>query len=55
MNENREKMIDRMIAIYGYEHPIVLQFAEMCEGEVLTDKQLGVLVYLHEKFPQYNG
>lgn len=32
MTEYREKLIDKMIQVYGYEHPLVIAFAGMCEA-----------------------
>lgn len=48
----RENLIDRMIRIYGFEHPIVIQFAELCERMADTEynnKALITLVEVHEK------
>ena len=52
----RENLIDRMIRIYGFEHPIVIQFAELCERMENTeanDKALMMLVKAHEKNPVF--
>ena len=52
----RENLLDRMIRIYGFEHPIVIQFAELCERMANTannDKALTVLVETHEKNPAF--
>lgn len=54
MSEKREKYLDRMIAIYGYENPIVLQYAHMCEDLDPTDWNdtiLRLLVESHEADP----
>lgn len=48
----RENLIDRMIRIYGFEHPLVIQFAELCEDMAHTeanDKALMMLVEAHEE------
>lgn len=52
----RENLIDRMIRIYGFEHPIVIQFAELCERMAHTeanDKALMMLVESHEENPAF--
>lgn len=52
----RENLIDRMIRIYGFEHPIVIQFAELCERMAHTeanDKVLMTLVKTHEEDPAF--
>ena len=54
MTEFREMLLGRMIAIYGFEHQITIDFARMCEtypqGEN-WDKGLRVLVECHEEMP----
>lgn len=52
----RENLIDRMIRIYGFEHPIVIQFAELCERmehAEANDKALMTLVEAHEENPAF--
>lgn len=52
----RENLIDRMIRIYGFEHPLVIQFAELCERMAYTkanDKALMMLVEAHEENPVF--
>lgn len=52
----RENLIDRMIRIYGFEHPIVIQFAKLCERMAYTeanDKALMTLVEAHEENPAF--
>lgn len=54
MNTTREKLIDRMIRIYGFEHALVIQFAELCErctNGATNDKKLTILVEAHEANP----
>ena len=54
MNTTREKLIDRMIRIYGFEHDLVIQFAELCErctNCTINDKMLTILVEAHEANP----
>ena len=51
MSDVREKLLDRMIAIYGYEHEIVLAFARCCEeweNNKWNDTALDILVRAHE-------
>ena len=55
MNELREKLLDRMIRIYGFEHEITISFAKLCETWDNTDtydQALETLVKAHEEFPQ---
>lgn len=52
----RENLIDRMIRIYGFEHPLVIQFAELCEDMAHTeanDKALMMLVEAREEYPVF--
>ena len=54
MSEIREKMIDEMIALYGYEHPAVIQFCEFCErlGEnEWNNRMLEILLHAHQFDP----
>ena len=54
MNTMRKNLIDRMIKIYGFEHPIVIRFADLCECLKDTkenDTILRLAVEAHEKFP----
>ena len=53
----REKLIDRMIHIYGFENPIVIEFCKLCEAwKDIEDRErlLEVIVKSHEEFPQLN-
>lgn len=55
MNTTRENLLDRMIRIYGFENPITIQFAELCESypnNEISDKMLTILVEAHEAEPQ---
>ena len=50
----KEKLIDRMVRIYGFENPIVIEFCRMCErGEIIEDL-LELMVELHERCPQFD-
>ena len=59
MNEFRNQLLDRMIRIYGFEHPLVVSFAEMCEkytdekSSAYWDKCLETVVDCHEKNPYF--
>lgn len=51
----REQLINRMIALYGLESPIVIQFCEMAERLPETEwnnTTLRMLVEAHEAEPQ---
>lgn len=55
MNEMRENLIDRMIRIYGFENPIVIDFCRLCETWASGDqwdRALEILVEAHEADPQ---
>lgn len=52
----REKLIERMIKVYGYEHQITIDFCRLCENwenTPLNDKTLKMLVEAHEEDPQF--
>lgn len=51
MSAFREQLLDRMIRIYGFEHKVVVAFAEACESTFLTDRALEVVVESHEETP----
>ena len=54
MSTMRENLIDRMVRIYGFEHPVVIQFTDLCERWKDTkenDKVLRIIVESHEEFP----
>lgn len=48
MNEIREKLLDRMIAIYGFENVNVICFAKACGSRFISDKSLELIVKAHE-------
>lgn len=53
----REKLIDRMVRIYGFENPNVILFCKLCEKlEDTADKNalLKAIVELHEEYPEFN-
>ena len=49
MNEKREQLIDRMIHLYGFEHPNVIAFAKLCEFTWISDEALKKAVEHHEE------
>ena len=50
----KEKLIDRMVRIYGFENPIVIEFCRICErGEIIEDL-LELIVEAHEEYPQFD-
>jgi hypothetical protein len=51
MSETRERLIDRMIKVYGFEHPVVLDFCKLCECEWMSDQALTTTVECHEEYP----
>lgn len=51
MSETRERLIDRMIKVYGFEHPVVLDFCKLCESEWMSDQALTITVECHEEYP----
>ncbi len=48
-----EQLMDRMIALYGFENELTIQFCELCEKNVFSYDALAVLVEAHEKYPMY--
>jgi hypothetical protein len=43
----REQLLDQMIAIYGFEHDAVIQFAELMENKNFTEEMLAIIVNAH--------
>ena len=55
MSNRRKSLIDRMIRIYGFEHPIVIEFCKLCESYAdneWDDQCLTILVEVHEANPR---
>lgn len=50
--KEREKLLDRMIHIYGFEHKLVIEFAKMIDNTQYTTETLETLVKAHEEYPQ---
>ena len=56
MTAYREHLVNRLIHIYGFEDPIVIQFANMCEkyaDNSWNDDVLRLLVEAHEADPVF--
>lgn len=59
MSDFRNNLLSRMIHLYGFENPLVIQFAESCnaytwdEVSAQWDKILENLVELHEAKPYF--
>ena len=53
MTEYREKLLERVIRVYGFEHEITLDFAELCENPLFSDAYLETLCIAHERFLYY--
>lgn len=55
MTDFRNDLLTRIIRIYGFEHEVTLQFADMCEkwyDNSANDRMLEILVEAHEEHPQ---
>ena len=51
----REELMNRMIRLYGFESPIIIDFCRLCEEWPNTeayDNALATLVKCHEETPQ---
>ena len=53
MTEYREKLLERVIRVYGFEHEITIGFARLCENTDFSDACLEALCIAHECFPYY--
>ena len=59
MTDFRNDLLSRMIHLYGFENPLVIQFAESCnaytwdEVSAQWDKILEYLVESHEAHPYF--
>lgn len=54
MSEAREKMLDKVIRIYGFEHKVTILFAEMLEDESYLDSALETaLNFITNKIPTF--
>ena len=53
MTKYRESLVDRMINLYGFEDPVVIEFARMCEYWRGDENVLRIIVEAHEGNPYY--
>ena len=54
MSAKRNELINRMIRLYGFEHPFVIEFCKMCERWAQDEDHthlLEVFVISHEQCP----
>lgn len=51
MNAMKEALLDRMIKIYGFEHPCVIEFCKLCENPNYNEVLLEIVVECHEANP----
>lgn len=54
MTEFRKELVNKIIAIYGFEHEITINITNLCErwaNDRMHDRTLKVLVESHEMFP----
>jgi DNA polymerase III alpha subunit len=57
MSNKRKEMIEAMIALYGYEHPAVVQFCDFCERleeNEWNNRMLEILLHAHQFDPVSN-
>lgn len=52
-NSVREDLVDAMARIYGYENPITIEFAFLCENPRMDVHSLMTILKCHEANPQY--
>ena len=50
MNRYRESLVDRMITLYGFESPVVIDFAKLAEYWRGDEQVLRIIVESHESF-----
>lgn len=56
MSDKREMLIQRIIRLYGLEHPITIQFCQLAErwaDNTWNNKCLQLMVEAHEADPQF--
>jgi len=49
MSAHVENLVNRMIRIYGYEHPAVIKFCELAENTSFPVVLLETIVNSHER------
>lgn len=53
LNNFRKSLINRLITLYGFEHPVVIDFTVLAEVWRGDEQVLRVLVESHEACPLY--
>ncbi len=53
MNVVRENLVKRMIRIYGYEHPAVIEFCKLAENTHFPEALLETIVNSHEEYNRH--
>lgn len=48
-SSSKDKLLTRMIRIYGFEHPLVIDFAEKIDS--FSEYTLEQIVKIHEEYP----
>lgn len=51
MNNFRKSLVNRMIALYGFENPVTINFAELAEVWRGEESTLRIIVESHESCP----
>ena len=54
MTNYRANLVDRMIRLYGFEHPVTVLFADMADkylGSPEWDRAMLIIVTAHEAHP----
>ncbi len=54
MTPNRERMVDILIRMYGFENEIVIEFAKLAENESFPEDVLITLFNVHTENNSYN-
>ena len=49
MTPIKEELAIRMIRMYGFEHPAVIDFCRLCEDPNITEEVLTTIVINHER------
>ena len=55
MTEYREKLLERVIRVYGFEHEVTIEFARLCENPDFSEEFLEIMCIAHECFPYYGN
>lgn len=49
----REKLLSRLIRTYGFENPIVIEFARLCGDPAVPEKRLQKIFNYYEENPKF--